>query len=137
LGALAQPQAMGRFLVTAFFAVVFLQSALDKLLDREGNLAFFGDHFKNSSLAALVPTMFWTLTVIEATAGILCGLGIVVGDWTRGGFGVAASGVSAAGFALLCLLFGQRMAKDYAGAAVVAAYFAVVLVGLVLFAIGS
>ena len=32
--------------------------------------------------------------------------------------------------ALLALFFGQRMAKDYAGAAVIAAYFAVALLGL-------
>jgi diacylglycerol kinase len=37
------------------------------------------------------------------------------------------------GFALLCLLAGQRLAKDYAGAAVVAAYFAVAVIGVALF----
>ncbi|MBQ6643804.1 MAG: hypothetical protein IJH84_22605, partial [Saccharopolyspora sp.] len=40
----------------AFFAVVFIQSALDKLVDRDGNIAFFSDHFKNSPLpTAAVP----------------------------------------------------------------------------------
>ena len=38
LAFLARPDAMGRFLVTAFFAIVFLQSAIDKLIDYEGNL---------------------------------------------------------------------------------------------------
>ncbi|HUI27491.1 MAG TPA: DoxX family protein [Candidatus Kryptonia bacterium] len=131
---LSHPQAIGRFLVTAFFAVVFLQSAMDKLIDREGNLAFFGDHFKNSPVAALVPLLFWVLTLIEATAGGLCALGVLLGDFSRAGMGVAASGVSVAGLALLSLLVGQRMAKDYAGAAVIAAYFAVALLGGILFA---
>jgi hypothetical protein len=36
------------------------------------------------------------------------------------------------GFALLCRA-GQRLAKDYAGAAVVAAYFAVAVIGVALF----
>jgi putative oxidoreductase len=130
---LSHPHAVGRFLVTAFFAVVFLQSAFDKLVDREGNLGYFGDHFKNSPVAGLVPMLFWILTIIEATAGGLCALGVLRGDFTREGMGVAAAGVIAAGVALLCLLVGQRLAKDYAGAAVVAAYFAVALLGIALF----
>jgi hypothetical protein len=47
--------------------------------------------------------------------------------------GVSATGVALAGVALLCLLLGQRLAKDYAGAAVVAAYFAVALIGILTF----
>ena len=41
-----QPDVVARFLVTAFFAVVFIQSAIDKLVDRDGNIAFFSDHFE-------------------------------------------------------------------------------------------
>jgi hypothetical protein len=130
---LSQPRAIGRGLVTAFFAVVFLQSALDKLVDREGNLGFFSDHFKNSAVAGLVPLMFWTLTLLEATAGGLCALGILLLDFTHEGPSVSSCGVIAASVALLSLLLGQRLAKDYAGAAVVAAYFAVALIGVALF----
>jgi putative oxidoreductase len=130
-----EPAAMGRFLVTAFFAVVFLQSAADKWLDAEGNVSFFRDHFKNSPFPPdFVPLLFWGLTAVETAAGVLCGLGLLVFSWRHAGFGVAALGVATAGFALLCLIVGQRLAKDYAGAAVVAAYFAVALVGLALFA---
>jgi putative oxidoreductase len=127
------PDMVGRFLVTAFFAVVFVQSALDKLMDRKGNLAYFSDHFKDSPLRGTVPTLFWVLTLIEATAGGLCVLGLLLRDYVSRGFGVAACGVTVSGVALLCLLLGQRLAKDYAGAAVVAAYFAVALVGLATF----
>lgn len=123
-----------RFLVTAFFAVVFLQSALDKLLDREGNLAYFRDHFKNSPLPPeLVPLLLTAIAAMEGLAGTLCGLGIVSGSWTRGGFGIAAAGVTMSGVSLLALLLGQRLAKDYAGAAVIAAYFAVALIGVTAF----
>lgn len=130
---LSNPHAIGRFLVTAFFAVVFLQSALDKLIDREGNLAFFGDHFKNSPIAVLVPVLFWMLTLLEATAGGLCALGVLLGDFAHDGMSVAASGIVASALALLSLLVGQRLAKDYAGAAVIAGYFAVALIGIALF----
>ena len=127
------PDTIGRFLVTAFFAVVFLQSALDKLLDKQGNLDYFGEHFKNSPLASLVPLLFQVLTLIELSAGALCALGLVTFSFCHKGFGMAACGVALSGVALLSLLVGQRLAKDYAGAAVVAAYFAVALIGLGLF----
>ncbi|MFQ5667979.1 MAG: MauE/DoxX family redox-associated membrane protein [Candidatus Binatia bacterium] len=129
-----QPAAIARFLATAFFAIVFLQSALDKLFDRQGNIDYFREHFKASPFPpAAVPVLFWALTCIEGAAGGLCALGLLWGDFAAGGFGVAAAGVMVAGVALLCLLIGQRLAKDYAGAAVVAAYFAVALIGISLF----
>ena len=126
-----QADTVARFLTTAFFAVVFIQSAVDKLTDRDGNIGYFSDHFKSSPLpVAAVPFLFWMLTLIEGLAGILCALGLLLGDFLSKGFGVSACGVSVAGVALLCLLVGQRLAKDYAGAAVIAAYFAVALIGL-------
>ena len=121
---------VARFLVTAFFAVVFIQSALDKLVDRAGNLAYLTDHFKKSPLAAQAPLLLSVLTLIEATAGVLCALGLLTFSFARVGFGIAACGVTVSGIALLCLLVGQRLAQDYAGAAVVAAYFAVAVVGI-------
>jgi putative oxidoreductase len=127
------PDAIGRFLVTAFFAVVFLQSALDKLLDQRGNLDYFSDHFKNSPVASLVPRLFWALTLLELSAGGFCALGLLTFSFRNKGFGLAAFGVALSGLALVSLLLGQRLAKDYAGAAVVAAYFAVALVGIGLF----
>ena len=49
-------------------------------------------------------------------------------DWAVVGLSLSALNI--------CLLFaGQRIAKDYAGAAVLAAYFAVALIGLYLFSI--
>lgn len=114
--------------VTAFFAIAFLQSATDKWVDRAGNLAFFGGHFAESPLAGLVPLMFWGITVLESSAGIVCAIGtlrLVLGmgtDWAVWGMVLSTA-------SLLCLFFGQRLAKDYAGAAVLAAYFAVALLG--------
>jgi hypothetical protein len=125
---------IARFLVTAFFAVVFLQSALDKLTDSAGNLEFLAGHFKNSPFPEpLVRQMFWVLTGLEALAGGLCGLGVLFFSYTREGWNLASLGIAVAGLALLALITGQRFAKDYAGAAVVAAYFAVALIGLAFF----
>lgn len=125
------PEMIGRFLVTAFFAVVFLQSALDKITDPQGNLEFLQSHFKNSPFPPeIVRVLFRVLTALEAAAGVLCGLGVLFFSFRRPGMNLASFGVGVAGVALLSLLVGQRFAKDYAGAAVVAAYFAVALIGL-------
>lgn len=130
----ASSESAARFLVTSFFAIVFLQSAADKLFDPEGNIAYFSDHFKNSPIfGSRIRRIFWILTGVEGLAGALCALGILTRGFAHRGTSAASWGVWMAGFALLCLLAGQRAAKDYAGAAVVAAYFAVALIGVALF----
>ncbi len=123
-----------RFLVTAFFAVVFGQSALDKVADREGNVAYFKEHFKGSPLPGeMIPLILTIITVIESAAAVFSVLGVVFFSWRSSGCNLASLGVGTSGLALLCLITGQRLAKDYAGAAVLAAYFTVVLIGLALF----
>ena len=129
----SSPDALARFLITAFFAVAFLQSALDKVVDREGNLGWLMGHFKNSPLAAQVPLLLTLITFLELGAGVICALGVLVTDFSKGGWTIAAVGVMLSGLALLSLFLGQRLAKDYAGAAVLAAYFAVAMIGLALF----
>jgi hypothetical protein len=127
-------ESVGRFLACGFFAVVFLQSALDKVLDRDGNLAYFRDHFKNSVFPdEMIPLLLSALAALEGLAGVLCGLGVLSGSFAHRGWGIAGLGVTVSALALLALLLGQRLAKDYAGAAVVAAYFAVALIGVALF----
>lgn len=121
---------MVRCLVTAFFAVTFLQSGLDKVIDREGNLQYLSEHFQKTPLAPWVAQLLTAITVLELIAGGLCALGLILFDFRQPGMRVAGWGVAMSGVALVCLLFGQRLAKDYAGAAVIAAYFAIVLLGL-------
>jgi hypothetical protein len=126
-----------RFATIAFFAIVFLQSAFDKITDQEGNQAYFRDVFKESpTLQSLSGPLFWGLTLLELGAGVFCGLGLVTFSFVSGGF-FARWGLRFATLALLALIFGQRMAKDYGGAAVVAAYMAVALIGSLAFAMGK
>lgn len=127
--------AFARFAVIAFFAVVFLQSGLNKLFDSEGNLGFLRDYFKEApTLAGNVNALFWGLTILELLAGFFCGIGLITFSFVSGGF-FARWGLRFATFALLALILGNRLAKDYAGAAVVASYFAVALLGHLAFAI--
>ncbi len=125
-----------RFAVLAFFAIVFLQSGLNKVVDSEGNMAYMQESFAQApTLQGMMSSMFWALTALELAAGVFCGLGLVTFSFVSGGF-LARWGIRFATLALLALIFGQRMAKDYGGAAVVAAYFAVALIGNLVFALG-
>jgi hypothetical protein len=125
------PLCFGRLAVTVFFAIAFLQSAADKWLDSQGNLAYLTGHFANSPLRATVRPMFWAITVLESLAGVLCGLGALQVLFGLGTV-IALIGLVFVVISLLCLFFGQRLAKDYGGAVVLASYFAVALLGLIL-----
>ncbi len=120
---------VGQFAVTAFFAIAFLQSAIDKWVDSKGNLDFLTGHFASSPLKGTVAPMFWAIAVLESLAGVLSGLGALV-ILFGGGTGLALWGLIFSIISLLCLLFGQRLAKDYGGAVVIATYFGVALLGL-------
>jgi len=127
----AFPLWCGRLAVTTFFAIAFLQSAADKMIDRQGNLEYLTGHFASSPLRNLVQPLFWAITILEVIAGVLCGLGalcLLVGCGT----GLALWGLLFSLIALLCLFFGQRLAKDYGGAMVLTSYYAVAILGLIL-----
>ena len=121
----------GRLVVTVFFAIAFLQSAADKWLDSQGNLAFLRGHFACSPLRCLVAPLFWVIAGLESVAGVLCAVGTVQ-LLVSGETGIALWGLLFSTFSLLCLFFGQRLAKDYGGAVVIASYVAVALLGLLL-----
>jgi len=122
---------MLRCLVSAFLAILFLQSGFDKIFNWRGNLEWLSGHFAKSPLARLVPLMLAVLTLIELAAGFLSGIGflalLVAHNPTIAFYGAIVSAI-----AILCLFFGQRMAKEYAGAAVLVSYFLLTLVAIYL-----
>jgi len=118
-----------QLLVSAFLAILFLQSGIDKVVDRQGNLQWLSGHFAKSPLAGMVPLMVGVLTVIEIVAGLLSAIGFV-GLLISHNPIVAFYGAIVSAIAILCLFFGQRMAKEYAGAAVLVSYFLVTLVAI-------
>ncbi len=116
-------------LVSAFFGILFLQSGVDKMVDRAGNMEFLRGHFKNTPLAPVLPLMVLALTALELAAGTMCAIGTAV--LLAGGSSlVSYLGCICCGVTFLALFFGQRIAKDYAGAAALAPYFLVSLVGI-------
>jgi len=122
-----------QILVSAFLAILFLQSGIDKIVDRRGNRAYLDQHFAKSPLAGTVGPMFAVITILEVSAGALTGVGCVLLLLTQDAT-VAYLGAVVAGINILALFFGQRVSKDYVGAAVLVPYFLLALTGIYLLA---
>ncbi|MDQ2868172.1 MAG: DoxX family protein [Verrucomicrobiota bacterium] len=118
-----------QILIAAFLAVLFLQSGVDKIIDRRGNLDWLTGHFAKSALANFVGLLLSVLTLLELASGILSAIGcvllIVTASSTVAFFGALASAIT-----MLALFFGQRVAKEYAGAATLVPYFILALLGM-------
>ena len=121
--------------VSAFLAILFLQSGIDKVVDRRGNFEWLKGHFAKSPLAGIVPALLICITILEVAAGTLNGVGclliILLKDSTIAFYGAILSAA-----AITALFFGQRIAKEYAGAAVLVPYFLLILVAIYLLAQG-
>jgi uncharacterized membrane protein YphA (DoxX/SURF4 family) len=135
IAVLRMPQAIYvmKILVSAFLAILFLQSGIDKIVDRRGNFEWLKGHFANSPLARVVPVLLICITILEVVAGALSALGCVLIVCLNDS-AVALYGAILAAAAITALFFGQRIAKDYAGAAVLIPYFLLTLAAIYLLA---
>jgi diacylglycerol kinase len=120
---------------SAFLAILFLQSGIDKIVDRSGNFEWLKGHFAKSPIAGIVPALLICITILEMAAGSLSAVGcVLIILWKESTTALYGAILSAA--AITALFFGQRIAKDYAGAAVLVPYFLLTLVAIYLFAQG-
>lgn len=116
-------------LVSAFLAVLFLQSGIDKVVDRKGNLDWLTGHFEGSPFQNVVPLLVTQITILELSAGALSAVGCVTLLLGGSAF-IATLGVMLSAVSLIALFLGQRLAKDYEGAAVLVSYFVLTIVAL-------
>ena len=121
------PALLGAILI----AILFLQSGLDKVFDWKGNLSFITDHFSKTFLAPTVPIMFATITLMEVATGFLSAAGVIYFFATGSTIAIFYASLLGA-LSITALFFGQRVAKDYPGAAVLAPYFLLMLAVLYL-----
>src|SRR5438445_11638850 len=110
-----------QILISGFLAILLLQSGIDKIVDRRGNLEFLKGHFAKSPLAGFVPLMVTAITILEIAAGGLSAIGCALIIFSRDST-IAFYGALLSSIAIIALFFGQRMAKDYAGAAILVPY---------------
>jgi hypothetical protein len=116
---------------SAFLAILFLQSGIDKIVDRRGNLEWLTGHFAKTPLAGIVPALVISITILEVAAGALSGIGCVLLIVLKQS-SIAFYGAILSAAAITALFFGQRIAKEYAGAAVLVPYFLLTLVAIYL-----
>ena len=135
IAVLRMPEAtyLMQIFASAFLAILFLQSGIDKIVDRRGNLEWLSGHFAKSPLAGIVPALLICITILEVAAGLLSAVGCLLIILLKNStVGLCGAILSAA--AITALFLGQRIAKDYAGAAVLVPYFLLTLVAIYLLA---
>lgn len=113
-----------------FVAILFTQSGLDKVFNFSGNMEWLKGHF-SKTFSPTVPMMVVTITILEVATGVGTAIGLVYFIVT--GTTTIIWYASIVGAAALCgLFFGQRVAQDYPGAAVLVPYFILQLIVLYL-----
>ena len=119
---LLNPIHFSQLLTALFLAILFLQSGLDKVFNFGDNLGWLTGHFSKTPFRGQVKSMLITITITEVAAGVLALLGagqiVLNGEKT-----FAMYGAQLAALDIAMLFFGQRIAKDYAGAASLVPYF--------------
>jgi hypothetical protein len=127
---LLNPIHFSQLITALFLAILFLQSGLDKVFNFGDNLGWLTGHFSKTPFRGQVKMMLITITITEVAAGALALLGagqiILNGEKT-----FAMYGAQLATLNIAMLFFGQRIAKDYPGAASLVPYF-IVCIGEIL-----
>ncbi len=108
-------------------AILFVQSGLDKVFDWKGNLEWLTGHFSKTFLSGTVPPMLATITLMELATGFLSIVGIIYFFVTGSTVLIFYASILGAA-SIAALFFGQRVAKDYAGAAVLIPYFILLII---------
>ena len=118
---LLNPIPFAQLMTSLFLAILFLQSGLDKVFNFADNLGWLTGHFSKTPFRGQVKMMLITITIAEVAAGVLALLGALQiamsGEKT-----LAMYGAQLATLDIVMLFFGQRIAKDYAGAASLVPY---------------
>lgn len=117
--------------ILAFLSITFVLSAIEKLTDWQGTIAYIKIQFKNSPLKKQVPILVAIVLITEIAASILMFVGIY-NLYTSEIKEIASLGIALSALSLLFLLIGQRLAKDYPGAMSLGVYYLICLFGLFL-----
>ena len=116
-------------LIGIFLMVVFIQSGIDKVLNRKDNLNFLKSHFSKTIFKNLTPVLLTIITILELIGGIVLAYGVFHAlyfldtIWIFNGFVILS-------LTLIFLISGQRIAKDYIGAADLIPYFILIMLGI-------
>ena len=127
--AFKDPLVLCQIFIAIFLIIVFLQSSIDKIIDRKGNLDFFKVHFAKTMINNFSQYLLTIITIFELTGSLTLIYGVYYAFaekttlWIFYGFVILS-------VTLLFLLLGQRLAKDYTGAADLVPYFVLIMLGI-------
>ena len=121
-------------LIALFLGVAMTQSGFDKIIDWKGNKSFLIEHFSKTFLSRFITPLLLVVLILELAGGIICFIG--VGEvFIYNNNQLIKVGLIIIAIDLISLFFGQRLAKDYDGAAVLVNYFILTIIGLLTFTI--
>tara|TARA_Y100001970_G_C14244517_1_gene867132 strand:+ start:2419 stop:2922 length:504 start_codon:yes stop_codon:yes gene_type:complete len=123
------PMELCQILIAIFLFIAFFQSGLDKIIDKKGNLEFLKMHFSNSPLIQIIPFMLLILTFLEIIGSLMLGYGVYYAFVNRSTLWIFYGFVLLA-ITIIILFAGQRIAKDYLGAADLVPYFILIMLGI-------
>lgn len=119
------------YLILIFTIITFLQSGLDKMFNWSGNYEWLTGHFKGTFMGGMVSLLLGIILVLEVITGLMA-TGAIFTLFLNNDPGLALWSLVLAAITLLMLLFGQRVANDYAGAFTIVGYFLVIIFGIFL-----
>ena len=123
------PLVLCQILIAIFISIVFIQSGLDKVLNRRNNLEYFKVQFSKSILNKVYPILLSILTILELVGGLMLVYGIYFSFAEKTTLWIFYGLVYLA-ITMIFLLLGQRIAKDYVGAADLVPYFILIILGI-------
>ena len=123
------PLVLCQVFIAIFLSIAFLQSGFDKIIDRKGNEDYFKSQFSDSILKSITSFLLSILTVLELTGGIMLIYGIYFAFVERTTLWIFY-GLAILAITTIALFAGQRVAKDYLGAADIVPYFILIMLGI-------
>ena len=118
--------------ISVFIGIVMAQSGFDKIFNWEGELDFITEKFAKTPLANFSAFGLIQVTIFEILSGLASLFGaIMILFYDDKSYGII--GLILAAISLSILMLGQRISKDYEGAAVLVPYFLLTMFGLFIY----
>ena len=115
--------------ISVFLGIVMTQSGFDKIFNWEGELDFITGKFAKTPLANFSTFGLIQVTIFEILSGLLSIFGSLMALFYDD-YSYAIMGLILAAGSLAILMLGQRISKDYEGAAVLVPYYILTMFGL-------
>ena len=115
-----------------FILLTFGYSAFEKVIDFKGQTQWLTTHFAQRFSPKLLQILLVILIILDVVSAAFSVVGIIL-LWCCQNLYYGWWAAVLASITILCLLLGQRVAKDFQGAANLTLYFGVILIILYLF----